>query len=142
MGNVRRGDVGFSKGCPESWLTSPTYIYISMFNMSEMAFSPNCSMQEALIDSTTGFFMTGFDDYITKPDQFYNPPPVPVPLWMAIHSHSNCPRSRIDLLRRMHMFWSYHSIRPKARAECYSKSRSITSYSGMQTTETTYILRS
>nr|WP_229321805.1 hypothetical protein [Leptospira interrogans] len=74
MGNVRRGDVGFSKGCPESWLTSPTYIYISMFNMSEMAFSPNCSMQEVLIDSTTGFFMTGFDDYITKPDQFYNPP--------------------------------------------------------------------
>ncbi|EMN47373.1 hypothetical protein LEP1GSC088_0455 [Leptospira interrogans str. L1207] len=68
VGNVRRGDVGFSKGCPESWLTSPTYIYISMFNMSEMAFSPNCSMQEALIDSTTGFFMTNFDDYITKPD--------------------------------------------------------------------------
>ncbi|EJO78985.1 hypothetical protein LEP1GSC045_3227 [Leptospira interrogans serovar Pomona str. Kennewicki LC82-25] len=34
--------------------------------MSEMAFSPNCSMQEVLIDSTTGFFMTGFDDYITS----------------------------------------------------------------------------
>ncbi|KAA1269333.1 hypothetical protein E4413_14650 [Leptospira interrogans] len=63
VGNVRRGDVGFSKGCPESWLTSPAYIYISMFNMSEMAFNPNCSMQEVLIDSTTGFFMTDFDDY-------------------------------------------------------------------------------
>lgn len=133
VGNVRRGDVGFSKGCPESWLTSPAT------SISVCSICRKWRLVQTVSPDRFHYrvFMTGFDDYITKPDQFYNPPPVP--LWMAIHSHSNCPRSRIDLLRRMHMFWSYHSIRPKARAECYSKSRSITFCSGMQTT---YILRS
>ncbi len=85
--------------------------------------------------------MTGFDDYITKPDQFYNPPVAGAfvdgnPLTFQLPAIAN----RLAETDAYVLVVPFDC--PKARAECYSKSRSITSYSGMQTTETTYILRS
>ncbi|MBM9577766.1 hypothetical protein JWG45_11445 [Leptospira sp. 201903070] len=70
VGGSRRGRVGtkiFSKGCPETLVSSNRYIF---FNPMEMMSAQDCRISEAMIDSKNGLFLTN----LPSKENFYNPP--------------------------------------------------------------------